>query len=303
MGIGRHRGNRALLTGIVALASAAGLPAADNKPTVAASTKTLAELVNAMAAKARLVESRNDASRAFQSFRSAFNLQPDAVTTLDYVTARLFFEAARDAGFWNLHWAITDLPPNSDNIWRQWKSATSPAPLTPTATAECDELSALYAFLVRRAGIRGVGLLWPTANHTVAAWVIPQSPRPVRIVIPTTQIFLAETDLWGTRKFDPWRQKVIYEYTRRDVPDSFEIPKPLFDFFLQQADKYGGASETTLQILRYWREGIFQKRWSAESVVQEGLKLLQRTDWSATPEDLAAVRSFVRDIQREAGRR
>jgi hypothetical protein len=51
---------------------------------------------------------------------------------------------------------------------------------------------------------------------------------PIRIVIPTSQIFLTDADI---RKFDPWHQKTIYEYTPRAVPDSFVLPKPLFDFF------------------------------------------------------------------------
>jgi hypothetical protein len=47
---------------------------------------------------------------------------------------------------------------------------------------------------------------------------------PIRIVIPTSQIFLTDADTFDTRKFDPWRQKTIYVYTRRDVPDSFVLP-------------------------------------------------------------------------------
>ena len=41
---------------------------------------------------------------------------------------------------------------------------------------------------------------------------------PVRVVVPTSQIFLTDADTFDTRKFDPWHQKTIYEYTRRDVP-------------------------------------------------------------------------------------
>jgi len=29
------------------------------------------------------------------------------------------------------------------------------------------------------------------------------------------------------------------------APDTFELPRPLFDFFLQQIDKYAGASMLT----------------------------------------------------------
>jgi len=55
----------------------------------------------------------------------------------------LLFQAARDAGFWNMPWNITDQPPNSDRVWRQWRSVNAPSFIAPTAIAECDELSAL----------------------------------------------------------------------------------------------------------------------------------------------------------------
>src|SRR2546422_5509776 len=35
-------------------------------------------------------------------------------------------------------------------------------------------------------------------------------------------IFLGETDRFDTKKFAPWRQKAIYEYTRRDIPDTYK---------------------------------------------------------------------------------
>jgi len=193
---------------------------------------------------------------------------------------------------------ITDLPPNSDNIWRQWKIVRAPSPLAPTAIAECDELSALFAFIAERAGIRSVGLFWPYANHTVAVWTLNQPAGPVRVVIPTTQIFLDESDYWGTKKFDPWRQKVIYEYTRHDVPDTFEIPKPLFDFFLQQIDKYAGASDATLQLLRYYREAVFLKSWTAEAAASDALKIRGGRSRSDPPENLAALQSFADDMRR-----
>jgi hypothetical protein len=162
--------------------------------------------------------------QGFQAFTAAHHLSSQSIRYSDYVVIRLFFEATRDAGPWNLHWAITDKPPNSDNIWPQWKNVRSPSALMPTATAECDELSALYAFLVGRAGVKGVSLFWPYANHTVAVWVVrPASAPVIRVVVPTTQIFLEETDFFDIPKFNPWRQKTIYEYTRRDVPDSFQL--------------------------------------------------------------------------------
>ena len=46
------------------------------------------------------------------------------------------------------------------------------------------------------------------------------------------RFFSESTTLFATKKFNPWHQKRIYEYKRRDVADSFVVPKPLFDFFL-----------------------------------------------------------------------
>ena len=237
--------------------------------------------------------------QGFKSLAAAHHLSPGSLPYSDYVTIRLLFEATRDAGFWNLHWEITDQPPNSDNIWRQWKSVRRPSVLNPTATAECDELSALYAFLVERIGVKSVGLLWPYVNHTVAVWVVHPTNGPVtRVVVPTTQIFLEETDLFDTPKFDPWRQKNIYEYTRRDVPDSFELPKHLFDFFLEQIDKYAGASDGTLQQLRYLRESVLRRTRTLDQAVAEALK--KRGDLSKpSAEDLAAFDHFIQDLRAE----
>lgn len=262
---------------------------------------TLAQLVTAIRAKAKTLESSAGTKERFQSFNSHFKLQAGTVSFSDYVIARVVFEATRDAGFWNLHWKITDRPPNSDNIWRQWKTVSAPSPLVPTAIAECDELSALFAFMAGRAGIRGLGLFYPTSNHTVAAWTLNQPAGAVRVVIPTSQIFLDESDYWGTKKFDPWKQKVIYEYTRRDVPDSFEIPQPLFEFFLRQMEKYAGASDATLQMLRYFREAVFLKGWTPEQAAREVLKRREGRRGSDAPENIAALQSFVEDM-RAAGR-
>ena len=258
---------------------------------------SLGQLVSLLRGKAKILEGSSGMRLGFQSFTSAHKLAPESIRYSDYVIVRLLFEAARDAGFWNLHWAVTDQPPNSDRIWQQWKSVKRASALESTATAECDELSALYAFLVERADVKSVGLFWPAPNHTVAVWVVHPATGPVvRVVVLTTQIFLEETDQFDTKKFDPWRQKTIYEYTRRDVPDSYEIPKPLFDFFLRQVDKYGGATDLTLQQLRYLREGVFLKTWTPEQAAQEALK--KRSALTSGPvEDLAALQDFARDMR------
>jgi hypothetical protein len=285
---------------IVLMALTSSAYTQDRKPVSQASSTSgdnLAQLVSLLRGKAKALEGSSGMRLGFQSFASAHKLPLESVRYSDYVLVRLMFEATRDAGFWNLHWAITDQPPNSDRIWKQWQNVRNPSPLESTATAACDELSALYAFLVERAGVKSVGLLWPTPNHTVAVWVVrPVTGPVVRVVVPTSQIFLEESDRFDTKKFDPWRQKTIYEYTRRDVPDSFELPKPLFEFFLQQVDKYGGASDATLQQLRYLREGVFLRSWSPEQAAREALK--RRSALGSGPaEDLAALQNFAQDMR------
>src|SRR5262249_11975194 len=168
--------------------------AASQAPSAPISTSpaTVGELLNALRDKAKSLEGTAGMRTAFQSFNAKFKLPQDAVRYSDFVIVRLIFDATRDAGFWNLHWAITNREPESDNVWRQWQTVRQPLYAKPTATAECDELSALFAFLSRSLGVKGIGLLWPYPNHTVAAWEIhPAGRKAVRVVVPTTQIFLA----------------------------------------------------------------------------------------------------------------
>lgn len=255
----------------------------------ASAEPTLARLVEAVREKAKSLETTSGMQLGFKTFTAAHKLKPGQVSSSDFAAVRLLFESTRDAGLWNLHWKITDLEPNSDNVWKQWRSARPPAVWVPTATAECDELSALFAFLARHAGVRGVGLFWPYSNHTVAVWMA----RPgVRVVVPTTQIFLEESDRFGTRKFDPWKQRNIYEYTRRDAPDDLALPPPLFDFFLSQMDKYGGASDATLQRLRYLRDAVFRRNLTRAQAAAAALAMVP-----GSPEDGAALRHFARDMK------
>jgi hypothetical protein len=236
---------------------------------------------------------------AFQSFVTAHHLSKDSVRYSDFVVIRLIFEATRDAGLWNLHWQITDQPPNSDRIWKQWADIRSASVGKPTAIAECDELSALFAFLVERSGVKSVGLFWPAPNHTVAVWIVkPVSGSPIRVVVPTTQIFLEETDFFDTHKFDPWRQKTIYEYTRRDAPDNFVLPASLAHFFLQQIDQYAGASDATLQRLRYVRDALFVGSWTTEQAAQDALRRRSMLPATAS-EDASALQNFADDMRLE----
>lgn len=257
---------------------------------------SVAALVSAIKAKAKSQESSTALHKDYEAFLADRKLAADSVSFSDFVLIHLVFEATRDAGFWNMHWSITDKPPNSDEIWRQWKQVSRPSFSEKTATAECDELSALFAFLAQRVGIKSVGLFWPYPNHTVAVWTLhPPNAQPIRVVVPTSQIFLTENDTFDTHGFDPWRQKTIYDYTRRDVPDSFEIPRPVVDFFHAQMDKYGGASTAALQQLRNLRDAVFQKRLTPEAASREALR--RETAYSQSSEDHAAFQAFATDMR------
>jgi hypothetical protein len=288
-----------LLVAASAAAVGAGREAA--QPVSMPANGTLGQFIGTVRAKAKVLESSQGMRLSFESFTTASKIRPGSVSYPDFVLVRALYEATRDAGFWNLHWTITDREPNSDHIWRQWGTVRRPSPLTPTASAECDELSALYAFLAGRAGVKGVGLFWPFSNHTVAVWVVrPVGGSPVRVVVPTSQIFLGVTDTLDTRTFNPWSQKSIYEYGRRDVPDAHELPRPLSQFFLAQLDKYAGASDAALQQLRYLREAVFLNRSTPETAARDALK--RRADLrSGSAEDLAAFQHFADDM-RAAGR-
>lgn len=198
----------------------------------------VSDLVAALEQVAVALEREPSVRADFEALRRAHALADDASLYRDYVRVRLVFESARDGGFWQLRWAITDREANSDAIWSQWArlGTWGGEPDRATATAECDELSALFAFLVRRLGVNHVGLFWPTSNHTVAVWKARgEDGKPVRVVVPTSQIFLGEGESLGTASFDPRRQKTIYDYGRNDAPGDATLPAELARFFVRRS--------------------------------------------------------------------
>jgi hypothetical protein len=187
----------------------------------------------------------------------------------DYARIRLAFELTRAGGLWGLEWRVTDELPQSDRIWAQWRSTSfdaETATLRTTAIAECDELSALFASVAHGMGLSDrsrVGLLWPTSNHTVAVWVIvgKNGKEAARIVVPTSQIFLDQSQSLDTRGFDPWKQPKIYDYRRADVSPQAELPAPLARYFASQAVRFGSLSRSKLQAMRNRRE--YEQRLAA----------------------------------------
>lgn len=186
------------------------------------------------------------------AFFAAHRLDPTEARVRDYVRVRTLFEMTRDGGPWRVRWAITNQDATAKNVWAAWTRATpAVASSAPSATAECDEISALFAGLVRRTGTRNVGLFWPTWNHTIAAWdVTPQ----VRVLIPTTQIFLECDDGFDhAPAFSPTKQRVVYEFPASDVPDRTTMPRALAAFLLDRVTDYAPASLEVLATIRTHR--------------------------------------------------
>lgn len=144
---------------------------------------------------------------------------------LEYSQVRLAFEATRDGGLWGLRWDITNRDPTERFAWASllaWHGAEV------TAVAECDELSALFGSLARAMGVREVGLFWPTRNHTVAVWTTPGKTGTVRVVVPTSQIYLSDGETLGTDGFDPSTQRTIYRYGTKALPLNAELTPALY---------------------------------------------------------------------------
>ena len=220
------------------------------------------ELLAAIEAELPAVAESEAVRADYEAFLAQFELDDRESLYLDYVRVKVAFEATRAGGLWGLRWAVTNEQPNSEKIWAQWQSLElegAGEELPPiTATAECDELSALFAFVAQRIGLERssqVGLFWPTGNHVVAVWTIDaKSERPVRVVIPTSQIFLSSDESLGTNGFDPWTQKNIFDYRRQDAAAKLELPATLAKHFVLALRELGGRSQAQLQVLRNERE-------------------------------------------------
>lgn len=227
----------------------------------------LAELNEAIPAIAASPAVRDDFSR-FLADHALPERDQDEELYLDYVRVKLAFEATRAGGLWGLAWDITNEQPNSEQIWAAWQQLDAPpVPETVneldalpeiTAIAECDELSALFAFITQRIGLSRsseVGLFWPTGNHVVAVWTIDaKGERPVRVVVPTSQIFLDAEDSLGTRGFNPHTQKNIFDYRRQDAPGKLKIPAVLAARFVLGVRAEAGRAQAELQAQRNAKE-------------------------------------------------
>ena len=249
-----------------------------------AQTSSVADLISGLKSEIRVLASEGAAKAEYRHFVAKHKLTK--LSYFDYLKSKVAFECSRDAGLWHIGYEITDEEPSSIKIWNQWKRFSGDT-RSITAKAECDEVSALYAVIARRLGVRGIGLFWPTSNHTVAVWTVEGK----RIVVPTTPIFLERYDGFDAKGFDPQKQATIYDYSAQDLSDSNRLPKPLVKFFLSQVRNYGGASVALLHELRYLREAV----WYGEATKSE-LRTLESQYRSAA--DKRALKFFKKQFGR-----
>ncbi len=227
------------------------------------------ELVVALGELVPSISQSREVRADYEAFVEHHQLADSASLYLDYVRIKIAFEATRGGGWWRLKWDITNKSPRSTRIWEIWHDAevdALAASASPSAIAECDELSALFAYLAHGLGVEDVGLYWPTGNHTVAVWTIhrvakkrrrqlkKRSERAVRVVVPTSMIFLEADQSFDTEAFNPWTQKTIYDYRRKDVSGDFDIPAWLARFFVAQVQEHGHKSQAQLQEERNLRD-------------------------------------------------
>ena len=158
---------------------------------------TLRDLIDGLEQIALELEANKTVKAEFEDLVKSHSLEGSNQQFLEFVRVRLAFETTRDGGLWGIRWTITNRDPNSIDIWYQFSqwNADENEFGQPTADAECDELSALCAVVARRLGVEGVGLFWPTPNHTVAVWKTQGlNGKKARILLPTSQIFLGREE-------------------------------------------------------------------------------------------------------------
>lgn len=218
-------------------------PALPARPRMKDLVPILADRIDACATTARAKEGTK--------FWAKHGLEATPARMRDYTRMWTLFELTRDGGPFRLRWAVTNEEPSAKKVWAAWKAAPPPASTNAaSATAECDEISSVFAHLATKMGVKNVGLFWPRWNHTIAAW----EPAPkVRVLVPTTQIFVGCDDTFDRVAFDPKVQKTVFPFPPWDISDDLELPPALASFLVTQTAAYAGASVEVLAAIRVHR--------------------------------------------------
>ena len=217
----------------------------------------------------------------YAALAAAHRLPTSVEGLAEYIAVRAAFEATRSGGWWGVQWTITDKEPTSADIWTAWAAGE------PTVLAECDEISALFAVVARQLGADRVGLFWPTSNHTVAVWTV----SGVRVVVPTTPIFLSPGQTLGTGEMDPHTQRTIYTYGETDGALGTSLPGAAARRMLAQVRWYAAASPAVSQRLRDLREEAHLSGWSGAELAEATAGMEIGVSRRADLEAIAAFRA------------
>lgn len=201
----------------------------------------------------------------------------------DFRRVRLLFEATRDGGFWHLRWAITNEKPSSRNIWKQFGEDPVASNFgIPSATAECDELSALMGMLAKHAGITNVGLFYPTWNHTIAVWApLAGKTHTPLVQLPTSQIFLACDAGFDHTTFQTTRTN-IQAFPAFDLRPHSPLPVARANWLIEQLERYAEGSSELWSLVRAQRAFVMDSSMGDCNA--------QRAEWAkAVSEHLSAA--------------
>lgn len=177
----------------------------------------------------------------------------------DFRRVRLLFEATRDGGFWHLRWAITNENPSSRNIWKQFSETPVDTNFAvPSATAECDELSALMGMLAKHAGLTNVGLFYPTWNHTIAVWApLAGKTKTPLVQLPTSQIFLGCDAGFDHTTFQTTRTN-IQAFPAFDLRPHSLLPVARANWLIEQIERYAEGSLELWSLVRAHRAYVME---------------------------------------------
>lgn len=211
-------------------------------------------------ATAALIDSTSNVAleREYEVFADSHQLpKEDVRLRRDYFRVRFLFEAVRDGGFWHLRWAVTDQYPSSKRIWRSWSQGAVLADFgEPSATAECDESSALLGMLARHMNVSNVGLFYPTWNHTIAVWApLAGAPKTPLVQLPTTQIFLDCAAGYDRTSFQT-RLRNIERYPNLDLRRTDRLTSARAAWLFDQLRINASASPTLWSLMRAKRAYI-----------------------------------------------
>jgi hypothetical protein len=161
-----------------------------------------------------------------------------------------------------------------------------------SATAECDESSALMGHLSRRLDIANVGLFYPTWNHTIAAWA-PLGGKVKGaglVMLPTTQIFLGCEAGFDFTSFRTGLTN-IERYPGWDIKNTTLLPAARAAWLLDQIRAYAPASAKLWSLMRAAR--AYQLGSSMGSCSDMRSTLASELEHELTDDDESVLKSLA----------